>query len=191
MKQAFIALLLMPALYANSQTIVGIKTGLNIANLKYSNNNTSYTYDPRVGFYGGFYFTIPSNRNFSIQPEIVYSLEGAELDPIDANLNLHYINIPIMFQYNAKSLVVEAGPQIGVLISASALGNELTNDYEKVNVALGLGLGYKLRDGFGLSGRYNLGLTDISDDNRSNQSLKSNVFQLGITYALGKVKRRR
>ena len=135
-----------------------------------------------------FFFTIPSAKKFSIQPEIVYSMEGAEYDETNSEITLHCINLPVMFQYNASGLIVEAGPQLGFLLSAKENGTDATNAYENVNIAFGFGLAYKMKEGLGFSARYNLGLTGVAKDDSQDIIVKSNVIQLGLTFSLASSK---
>ena len=81
-----------------AQTTFGLKFGANIANLKATVGSIGVTLDSKLGFHGGGFFTIPAAKNFSIQPEIVYSLEGAEFDQTNSKISLHMINVPLMFQ---------------------------------------------------------------------------------------------
>lgn len=156
MRRLFLNFLLLVFLSASAkaQTLFGLKMGANIANLRASVNGISVSLDSKIGFNGGFFFTIPAARNFSIQPEIVYSMEGAEFDQTNAKITLHCINLPVMFQYNSSGFIVEAGPQIGILLSAKENGVDATEGYENMNIALGMGAAYRLKQGVGFSARY-------------------------------------
>ena len=117
-------------------------------------------------------------------------MEGAEYDETNSEITLHCINLPVMFQYNASGLIVEAGPQLGFLLSAKENGTDATNAYENVNIAFGFGLAYKMKEGLGFSARYNLGLTGVAKDDSQDIVVKSNVIQLGLTFSLANIKRR-
>jgi len=174
-----------------AQTTFGLKLGANIANLKATVGSIGVTLDSKLGFHGGGFFTIPAAKNFSIQPEIVYSLEGAEFDQTNSKISLHMINVPLMFQYNSSGFIVEAGPQLGFLLSAKEDGQDATEGYESVNVGLGFGAAYRLNQGIGFSARYNLGLTGVAKDEDQDVTVKSNVIQLGITFNVANLARRR
>ena len=173
-----------------AQTTFGLKAGANIANLKASVENVSVTLDSKLGFHGGLFFTIPAAKNFSIQPEVVYSMEGAEHDQTNNEFTLHCLNLPVMFQYNSSGFIVEAGPQLGFLLSAKENGMDATDGYENVNIAFGLGATYRMSQGVGFSARYNLGLTGVAKDDSQDVVIKSNVIQLGLTFSLANIKRR-
>ena len=189
-KALFIAFTFAFVLSAQAQTIFGLKLGANIANLKATVGSIGVTLDTKLGFHGGGYFTIPAGKNFTIQPELVYSLEGAEFDQTNSNISLHMINLPLMFQYNTSGFIVEAGPQLGFLLSAIEDGQDATSGYENINIGLGFGAAYRLRQGVGFSARYNLGLTGVAKDETQDVTVKSNVIQLGVTFNVATLKRK-
>ena len=100
------------------------------------------------------------------------------------------INLPLMFQYNASGFIVEAGPQLGFLLSAIEDGQDATSGYENINIGLGFGAAYRLRQGAGFSARYNLGLTGVAKDETQDVTVKSNVIQLGVTFNVATLKRK-
>lgn len=171
---------------ANAQHVnIGIKAGLNVYNI---NNNNNAEYDSKVGFHAGLIGHIHLAKQLALQPEIVYSAEGAKYTTagVETKLNLGYINVPFMFQYMFDNgFRLQAGPQVGFLVSAkSKTGNTETDfkdNLKSVDFALGAGVGYvHPPSGFGVDARYNLGLSDIND----NSSVKSTNrgFQLGVFY---------
>ena len=56
---------------------LGIKGGLNVYNV-YNDNNTKY--DQRTGFHFGLLGHIHFDNQWAIQPEIVYSAQGAKME---------------------------------------------------------------------------------------------------------------
>lgn len=100
---------------AFTQVRFGLKAGLNISN--FSNDISSKS---KAGFYGGVFANIPVAKDFSVQPEVLYSGMGAK-SKYDSNVkvNLDYIAVPVMLQYNAlPNLYLEAGPQFSFLVSS-------------------------------------------------------------------------
>ncbi len=90
---------------------------------------------------------------------------------------------------------LEAGPQIGFLVNSeidtnpSGDGGNIPLDedqFNKVDLSLGLGASYKFRGGFFVNARYNYGLSDVYDDSYSslfrNSDVKHSVFQGGIGF---------
>jgi hypothetical protein len=164
---------------------IGIKAGLNLYTI-HSDNNTDFTAKP--GFHAGLIGHIHMTRQFALQPEIVYSAEGAKYtaEGLQTKIKLGYINVPVMFQYMFDNgFRLQAGPQVGFLINAktqtSGVSVDIKDNLNKVDFALGAGAGYvNPKSGFGIDGRYNLGLSNIND----NSSVKSTNrgFQVGVFY---------
>jgi len=177
---------LLIAVTANAQHVnIGIKGGLNLYNIK---NDNGVKYDTKAGFNLGLIGHIHLDKQFAIQPELVYSGQGAKYnaDGTEVKLNLGYINVPVLFQYMFDNgFRIEAGPQIGFLISAKSEANnnsvDVKNNLKSVDAGLGVGVSYvNPSSGFGIDGRYNIGLSNINE----NSSVKSmnRGFQLGVFY---------
>ncbi len=171
------------ALYtSNSQTIkIGPKLGLNIAN--YTGNVTTEARS-LAGLLVGGVVEVEIMDWFSVQPELLYSVQGIRLG--DVSIVNNYINLPIMAKFNPiDGLYGEVGPQIGFLISASQKNQAdritTTQDYKTVDFGLGFGAGYTIQDlGLGFGIRYNAGLSNIFKDN---SRIKNGVFQISATWA--------
>lgn len=171
---------------ANAQHVnLGIKGGLNVYNI---NNDNGTEYDSKVGLHAGLLGHIHLTKQWALQPELVYSAQGAKFiaSNVETKINLGYINIPVMLQYMFDNgFRLQAGPQVGFLISAKAkTGNNSTDIKDNINTvdfALGIGAGYvHPASGFGVDARYNIGLSNINE----NSSVKSTNrgFQLGVFY---------
>jgi hypothetical protein len=167
---------------------IGIKGGVNLYNV-HNDNNTRY--DPRIGFNFGLLGHIHLNEHFAIQPEIVFSAQGAKhkLDNGTTNYNLDYINVPVLLQYMFDNgLRLQAGPQVGFLVSAkSKTGNnsiDVKNDMNPIDFAMSFGISYVFPPtGFGIDARYNLGLSNINKN--STVSSTNRGFQFGMFYIFG------
>ncbi|HEY6503726.1 MAG TPA: porin family protein [Chitinophagaceae bacterium] len=171
---------------ANAQNVnIGIKAGLNLYTIN-SDNNTNY--DTKAGFHLGLLGHIHMAKQFALQPEIVYSAQGAKYttDGVETKINLGYINVPVMFQYMFDNgFRLQAGPQVGFLINAKAETNNVSADIKDnlngIDFALGVGAGYvNPASGFGIDARYNLGLSDINDESPVKSTNRG--FQVGVFY---------
>jgi hypothetical protein len=163
----------------------GLKGGLNFANLNAEVNDNSKT---RTSFHAGLLAHFHINKTWAIQPELVFSGQGAKYDG-DATTKLGYLNIPVNVQYMFDNgFRLQTGPQLGFLLNAkSDIGNtetDIKDNLKPTDIAWSFGVGYITPGGFGVDARYNLGLTDISE---TDNSIKNNVFQLGIFYQFRKV----
>lgn len=177
-----VSTLLLIAVTAQAQTRFGLKGGANFANLKVSEGDVDESFDNKIGAYGGIFLNSPFGPGLAVQPELVFSMEGAKMD--DEKLNLTYVNLPVMFQLHAAGFVAETGPQVGFLLSAEAAGEDVKDEVKKIALAWGLGAGYRLPGGLGLNARYNIGLSNIAKESDETK-VRSNVLQVGLTLLLG------
>jgi hypothetical protein len=166
----------------------GIKGGLNVYTI---NNEDNTGYDSRVGIHFGVFGHVHVKPHFALQPELVYSSQGATYTNDNGDMyyyHLDYINVPVQFQYMFHNgLRLQAGPQLGILVSAkSILNNSSTdlNDTKPFDIALSVGASYVIPStGFGMDARYNLGLNNINKN--SGPSSTNRGLQLGIFYIFG------
>ena len=163
----------------NAQEIkFGAKGGLNFASI--SGDNTKGI-DVVTSFNFGVLSEIPISDKFSFQPELMYSGQGYSFN--DNTIALSYLNIPLMGKYYlTKGLSIEAGPQIGFLLSAKNEKTDVKDSFNTFDFGVNFGLGYKLDNGLNFGARYNLGLTDINDLEGSSSKNKNGVFQISIGY---------
>lgn len=153
----------------------GVKGGLNFATV--SGDNTSGI-EPVTSFNFGILAEIPISQKFSLQPELLHSGQGYHFD--DKTVELNYLNLPLMGKYYlTKGLNIEAGPQLGYLLSIK----NAQNPYNTIDFGANFGIGYKFDNGLNLGARYNLGISDISKAS-SISSFKNNVLQLSVSYML-------
>ncbi|NIF05256.1 PorT family protein [Chryseobacterium sp. Tr-659] len=161
----------------------GVKAGLNVSSLSKSSWNS------KAGFYGGVFANIPVAKDFSVQPEVLYSGIGAKADyGNNLKLNLDYIAVPVMIQYNIlPQLYVEAGPQFSFLISSKFKDSSESLDAKDVtksfDFGLGIGAGYYFTQNIGVTARYVAGLSDIAKDRLVGlEAVKNGAFQIGLAY---------
>lgn len=171
---------------ANAQKVnLGIKGGLNVYNV---NNDNDVEYDSKTGFHAGLIGHIHVAPQFAIQPEVVYSSQGAKFTAsnTESKLKLGYINVPVMFQYMFDNgFRLQAGPQVGFLINAETETNgastDIKNNLKTVDFGLGAGVGYvHTPSGFGVDARYNLGLSNINESDAVKSTNRG--FQVGVFY---------
>lgn len=187
---------------ANAQQEVkfGPKAGVNFSSLSNATKAKVLT-----GFYVGAVAEIKFTENFSVQPELVYSSQGAKNDYSETILGivshhhnhdkLEYINIPILAKYYIyNGLSVELGPQFSFLVKAeskdevSVNGTSIKNDRDFKNevnsfdFGIGAGLAYDLSNGFFVNARYNFGTTKVGKSNEYYKDSRNGVTQVGIGY---------
>jgi|SRR5687768_2546795 len=169
-----------------AQVRFGLKAGVNLASLSGDNDGLAM----KIGFNAGAVAKITVSEAFSVQPELVFSAQGAKADEGDGKLNLNYINLPILAQYNTGGFVIEAGPQFGFLMSAKQKVGDASVDVKDMlkglDLGLAFGVGYVTSSGFGVNARYNLGFSNILDTEDDEEGkLKNSVIQIGVSYLLG------
>lgn len=168
-----------------AQTSAGVKGGINFANV----SNTSG--DTRVSGNVGVFVHSQIDRNWCIQPELLYSGQGLRhYNTVngDRTLALNYIQVPVMLQYfPVKGFYLEAGPQVGFLTNATVKntdGDKISDksNYKSADVALNVGAGIHATRQIGFFARYNFGLTDITKND--NQTYHNMVGQVGMQVKL-------
>lgn len=194
-KIALIAFVLFIGL-ATSQAQVrvspGIRGGLNISNL------TNFDSDPKSDFYAGGFVEIKFNRYFTLQPEITYTRQGAEVREFEidgpgsrtVNYDLNYISLGAVakFHFGGGGFHILGGPSLDIKTD----DNFPQYEYNPVGTDLSLigGIGYSLPNGLTFEARFKQGLIDIYgydgiyDDNYYyyDDVILNTVFQLGISY---------
>ncbi|MDR5592019.1 porin family protein [Christiangramia sp. SM2212] len=184
----------------------GPKLGLNYSNI--SGHQTD-GFSPRIGFNAGFMAEFSLTDKFSIQPEVLYSTQGADAEDDyfayyeilqlgNVQVKTDYINVPVLAEYYiTPNLSVQLGPQVGFLVN-SALeldleyegeqefrSNGLENQLHKVDFAISGGFEYALDSGIFFDIRYNLGMTDfvLAPDGGLQGNNKNRVVQLSAGYS--------
>jgi opacity protein-like surface antigen len=174
------ALLLVAIFNSNAQMLqFGIKGGVNFSNYT-SGEIEGVDFNQVTSYHFGLVTELKLLENLSIQPELLYSTQGSELEGIDQQIKneLGYISLPVMakFYLTKNRLSIEAGPQFSFLVSER---NELDSaDTNTFDFGVGGGLSYKITDGLFLSGRYIAGLTEVKKD----ADAKNALIQFSVGY---------
>ncbi|MDL5514300.1 porin family protein [Arenibacter sp. M-2] len=164
----------------NAQDIhLGAKVGINFASIYGDNTGSLDPITSLVNF--GVVAEMPFSDKFSFQPEIMYSIQGYSIGEDVVALN--YLNLPLMGKYYlTKGLSVEAGPQIGLLLSGKYEDVDVKDDFKTVDFGINLGLGYKLKNGLHFGARYDLGLSNINNVDGNSDKFRNAVLQVSVGY---------
>ncbi|MCC9016897.1 MULTISPECIES: porin family protein [Flavobacterium] len=175
--------------FANAQkTRFGVKGGLNISSVVGGDVEDTKAL---VGFHVGGFAEIHVVQRFFIQPELLFSAQGTKVDGSlnDTDIKLNYLNIPVVAKYYIidKKFNVEAGPQLGVLLSAKVNGNNIKDLTRSVDLGFNLGAGYSFTDNLSAGLRYTIGLSPLSDKDIDNSddyydSAKNSNLALSLAY---------
>ncbi len=191
---------------AAAQIKKGVKTGLNIS--KFGGDFYGYTTELKVGFCIGGFLQFPLSDALKIQPELLWTQKGAEIDLIlletsspeittqPLRVNLDYLEIPVLVKYtlgseNRMRPIFYIGPAMGIKLNSYASMNgedyKLADDgFKGTDFGLIFGLGGSLKRGsdheMTLEVRYNLGLSSI-DNTEENAGIKNQNFSFMIGYS--------
>lgn len=183
------------AAYSQASVAIGIKGGLNFANLNVS--SASAAYSSRTGYHGGAFVLLKFGK-IGIQPELIFSKQGSTVNIQTTNFesNYDYLNIPIVLKlYTVAGINIQVGPQFGFLTSATGpltsggSGYTVQNIKDKLSgsdISAALGLGWDAPFGLSVDARYNLGLSKANDTG-SIPDQKNQVIQVSVGYKLFKL----
>jgi Outer membrane protein beta-barrel domain len=183
---------------ANAQVQIGVKAGANFTTLT---DDMGYSARTLFNFNAGAFAQFPLGHFVSLQPELVYSGQGARYvdgDGYIGSQHLNYLNIPVLLKLKSRyGVYVETGLQVGFLTSAKdkdqGSSADISSQVSSADFSWVFGFGYKVpMSPVGIDFRYNLGLSNIDNNNVSgdNYTLRNDVFQLGLTYVLFSAGRR-
>ena len=163
----------------------GIKGGLNVTNLHSTATNNL---DSRASVYVGGLAHIHLNKYWAVQPELIYSCQGATQNRVDGDVTyrLNYVNLPVLLQYMFDGgFRLQTGPQLGLLASAKQKSEgtitDIKKNYTTGDFSWSFGGGYLTHSGLGIDARYNLGINNINNTG-STAKLQNRVFQVGLFY---------
>ncbi|SDD32627.1 porin family protein [Niabella drilacis] len=197
MKKVFLGVGVILCTMASAQSApglrFGIKAGGNLSGLTNTKKAAGMDMQSKTGFHAGVMMNAPIARCFSIQPEVLYSGQGAKEKNSNVRLrwNLGYINVPVMFRYHATpGVYIEAGPEVGLLTSSKFRykfeGESMTEDAKKgtksFSFGMGLGAGYRFTPNLSINARYTAGFSDIIKKNTDAAAVKNRSTSLGIGY---------
>jgi hypothetical protein len=118
-----------PAWNASDDFFVGVKAGVNFANV-YDSKGEEFNADTKLGFVAGGFMCIPIIRHLSIQPELLFSQKGFHATGrilgglYDFKRTTNYIDIPIY-------LALLAGPQYSYLLKQTDVFKNATSTIEQ------------------------------------------------------------
>mgnify|MGYP003297073472 CR=1 FL=1 len=177
---------------ASAQFHIGIKGGSNITKI----DGKSFKDEFRYGYLLGGFAEIGLGGKLGIQPEVLYSQYQTRVDSnfkniysnafnpsYNGDVKLNYLSIPVMLNYKAGLITLQAGPQFGILLDQNKTLLQNGKDaFSKGDFSLAGGAQIKISK-IRLSGRYVVGLNNINQiDNRD--QWKSQAIQLSVGLAL-------
>ncbi len=189
MKKLFTVIIILGiSMMINAQDVkFGLKGGVNFAS--FSGKDVENV-DSKTAFHVGVLAEIPLLDKFSLQPELLYSVQGIKENDDNAEFKLNYLQLPLMGKYYVTDeFSLEAGPQVGFLLSAKAKvegegEGDIKDDMNKTDFGLNFGLGYTLGNRLNVNARYNFGLSKIYNKDTFLSDIKAynSVIQVSVGY---------
>lgn len=171
----------------------GISGGLDAARLALS-GATGGPIKYKNDLTGGLSLEAGISDNFGVQLEVNYSRQGTAVVADDGSsagsFNFDYITIPVVIKlYGTPRLNFFAGPQVGLLLSAkSKIQNspeeDVKDQFKSTDFYAVFGAEYKFANGIFVNARYNLGLSNIvEEDAMPDSEFKNRYFSFRLGYA--------
>jgi hypothetical protein len=191
-KKALFTVLIITSVQVNAQVVLGLKGGLNVATL-----GTSSSYQPRLSYHIGGYYSQHIEEQYGLQIELQYSLQGARVanGVSGSRLSYHYISLPLLVKfYFSGSIYAEVGPQVAYLISAKYLETgfkeDKTSSVKRWDFLGMVGFGHETDSGGNMGLRLGIGFTNPSGASVGNEFVPRNLVLQGyIAFALKELDR--
>lgn len=166
----------------------GITVGGAFGSYKIKAEPLSITSKTKAGFTAGLLASIPLGQHFSFMPALNFLQKGGTLTSEDSNdkTNLNYVELPLNFVYNARSVAgnffVGAGPSLSMGLSGKYkfqenggepvtsdihFGSGSDDDLKGFEAGVNILAGFQLRNGFLITANYNTGLSNLNISNES------------------------
>jgi len=173
----------------------GIKGGINLANLTGDDVEDN---SMKIGGVGGGFLCYRINEIFAIQPEILFSMKGADFEApagdtlgMDGSFSLNYIEIPLLLKVNLPTEgkmkpFLYAGPAFGLLMTAKVEDVDVKDDMKTMDIGIlaGAGIGYQMEGGtLFFEARYEVGMTSVPDDDDVDAKNTAISFMVGYGFA--------
>ena len=147
---------------------LGVKAGANFSNFSGASNADELENSTLVGFHAGASFAFLLGDHFALQPEVLFSTQGAKLKSAgtERDYKVSYINLPVLAKYRfTGGFYIEAGPQVGFKVSDEVKDTPIEDFAEDLDLSVAAGLGYHSPIGLGFGGRYSASLSKVGDFN--------------------------
>jgi hypothetical protein len=196
-----------------AQAQIGVRLGGSVARFGTGEGQVvRSTSKAQAGYQVGVTYQLPLTDRLSLVPEVQYSRERLQLEQTsfaisdasfkaNTQLNMHYLNVPVLVRATFGPVYVEAGPQASLLLGGRQTGTSfvsgwgstqaytidqaLTQDSRRFDVGPCVGLGVQLPAGLGANVRLYQGLVAVNDQRASAEgSYRRQSLQAALTYAL-------
>lgn len=183
--------------FAQENVSIGPIAGVSLANLHGDIVNT----DTKAGLTIGAFYNYSSKSGFGFSGQLLYTQLGAQTMNKTAELNLNYIQAPLLFTFffgrfgDRLRPKLFVGPSLNFLVSAKDKnGNNINGDSNSrvynvfdLGITGGAGLNYELTRKVWLNFdvRYGLGLLDVTKDPNTSVQNRNFGINVGLSFPLG------
>jgi hypothetical protein len=163
----------------------GLKAGANVANVNGNFADSLSDWKSTVGFCGGIFIELNFGQVLTIQPEVLYTVKGA--DTGEGKLKFDYLEIPILLKIRIPTGSIHpfvfAGPAFGFKLKALIEGVEIS-DMPKSDYSAVMGGGLQLGHSIHIDVRYTMGLQKLAIPDLETIDLKNGVLSatLGLAF---------
>lgn len=173
----------------------GVKAGVNFSHFTQT-DRTDEKFTSKTDFYAGVYGALKLSKIYTLQPELIYTRQGAKREFFDANsvrrtetLDVSYLSIGIANKFTFQKFNFHVGPTIDIKVNdshkdivanngGSSYYDFNYNPYTGIDLAFFAGVGYDFTKNFGVEARIKKGIIPVND----NWDYTNVVFQVGGTY---------
>lgn len=229
MRKIFLSFIFAAVVFSSSQAQqLSILGGLNMSNMTEKDDDENYSkegeYKIRLGGHAGLLYTYNFSDKLGIETGVMFNTKGfrlkfeeeeffeenpqkssSEMIKYKVNVNLNYIDIPVMLKFNHDlnekiSLIGYTGPALGIAVGGKFktkvefmgetekdtedvnFGNDPEeDDYKRIDLGLMMGAGVMISN-FRVGLMYNQGLLNISPYTENGFVSRNRVLSIGVGY---------
>lgn len=174
-----------------AQISFGIKGGMNLTSLSFSESGAGDNVSNKTGFFVGptVKFTLPI-IGLGIDASALYDQRSGEIKATGDKLKMQSIQIPINVRYafglgDLASIYLFLGPQFGFNVGSKEKKFDFADwSLKTANVSGNVGLGLMLLNHLQFSANYNFAFTKMGtvDYGLGTTDVKGNAWQLALAY---------
>lgn len=165
---------------------LGIEAGANFSNFIGGDVSSSGVTNSRLGLVGGGFLNLNFGNSFAIHPEVLYEQKGGK-DTANNTYQLDYVEVPILLKFSLGSPVINPGILVGPTFSWNTVAQVATTGGNTSQITdangsdIGLMGGIEVDiDKFLVTGRYEVGLNDVTKSSSGN-----NIQNGTLTFLVG------
>lgn len=181
---------------------LGLRAGLNMSSMKFSDDDISLSPDNRTSFHIGITADIPLMQSLYVQTGMFFQNKGCKIKAGDMKETASpmYLEIPVLASYRydfskAVELQINFGPYFGYGLGGKikdedrydkdeydCFGDEDEAAFKRFNCGLQVGAGLTFNKHYYLGFAYQFGLSDISNENTISCKDKNWMISLGYNF---------